>query len=89
MAIRTALFHLPTSASFAARRTPARFTSSSATTRASRLVSMATQTDKPRAAEAAVPALWAVCGGLIYTAFARVDQGEVESVEKVCLWGCS
>jgi hypothetical protein len=45
---------------------------------------MAAQADKPSALEAAVPVMWAVCGGLIYTAWNRVEEKSgQESVDKV------
>ena len=79
----TPLFRL---ASLASKRTPAtlRFNSNTSSSRAARVMEMAAQADKPSALEAAVPVMWAVCGGLIYTAWNRVEERSgVENVDKV------
>jgi hypothetical protein len=88
----TPLLRLPiNAASLASKRTPAafRFNSNTSTSGAARVMEMAAQADKPSALEAAVPVMWAVCGGLIYTAWNRVEERSgVENVDKVCS-GCN
>lgn len=68
---------------------PRRFNSSTSTTRPARIMQMAAQTSRPSPAEAAVPLMWAVCGGLIYTAWNRVEEREDGVVEKVCVVRCA
>ena len=84
----TPLLRLPiTTASLASKRTPAtlRLNSNTSSSRAARVMEMAAQADKPSALEAAVPVMWAVCGGLIYTAWNRVEERSgQENVDKVC-----
>ncbi|KAL5395540.1 hypothetical protein PMIN06_007937 [Paraphaeosphaeria minitans] len=57
-------------------RAPARFNSNITTSRAARVIEMASQAEKPSALEAGVPVMWAVCGALIYTAWNRVEDRE-------------
>ncbi|KAF1951145.1 hypothetical protein CC80DRAFT_481361 [Byssothecium circinans] len=64
-----------TAASFVGKRVPATVRyNSSTSSRASRVIEMAAQAEKPSAMEATVPIMWAVCGGLIYTAWNRIDE---------------
>ncbi|KAF1967844.1 hypothetical protein BU23DRAFT_542068 [Bimuria novae-zelandiae CBS 107.79] len=66
-------------------RAPARFNSNTSTSRASRVIEMAAQAERPSALETAVPVMWVVCGGLIYAAWNRVEEkAGSENVEKVC-----
>ena len=84
------LVRLPiTTAALAAKRTaPAtlRLNSNTSSSRAARVIEIAAQAEKPSAMEAAVPAMWAVCGALIYTAWNRVDEKSgVENVDKLII----
>ena len=66
-------------------RTPIRFTSNTTTSRTARVIEMAAQAERPSAVEAAVPVMWAVCGGLAFAAWNRIEAREgSENVEKVC-----
>ncbi|KAF2451864.1 hypothetical protein P171DRAFT_515792 [Karstenula rhodostoma CBS 690.94] len=67
-------------------RAPARFNSNTTTSRAARVIEMAAQAEKPSALEAGVPVMWAVCGGLIYTAWNRIEEREgSENVAKLLI----
>ena len=67
-------------------RAPARFNSNASSSRAARVIEMAAQAERPSPLETAVPVMWAVCGGLIYAAWNRIEAKEGEkNVEKVCL----
>ncbi|KAF2818615.1 hypothetical protein CC86DRAFT_450427 [Ophiobolus disseminans] len=67
-----------------ATRAFARYHSSSSASGAARVIQMAAQAERPSAAEAAVPVMWAVCGALTYTAWNRMDAtnagGNVEKL---------
>ncbi|KAJ4305776.1 hypothetical protein N0V90_001308 [Kalmusia sp. IMI 367209] len=82
MAPRFALpVRLPITRTF---RAPARFNSNTSSSRAARVIEMAAQAEKPSALEAGVPVMWAVCGGLIFTAWGRIGERDgSENVEKV------
>ncbi|KAL1592645.1 hypothetical protein SLS60_011061 [Paraconiothyrium brasiliense] len=76
-------FALPVRLPIRTFRAPARFNSNTST-RAARVIEMAAQAEKPSALEAGVPVMWAVCGGLIYTAWNRVEERDgAENVQKV------
>ncbi|KAF2686899.1 hypothetical protein K458DRAFT_386864 [Lentithecium fluviatile CBS 122367] len=77
-----------TTFSLAGKRTPAfaRFNSNTSSSRAARVIEMAAQAEKPSALETAVPVMWAVCGGLIYTAWNRVEEKSgAECVDKLLI----
>ncbi|KAI8943329.1 hypothetical protein NX059_001346 [Plenodomus lindquistii] len=80
---------IATRAAFAGKRvTPAaaRFNSSSSSSTAARVIQMAAEAERPSAAEAAVPALWAVCGVLTFTAWNRMGERSAEgNVEKLLI----
>lgn len=77
----------PITAALAGKRiapATARLNSSSSTSRAARVIEMASQAEKPNAAEAAVPVMWAVCGVLTYTAWSRMSERNAQgNVEKL------
>ncbi|KAH7068425.1 hypothetical protein FB567DRAFT_588654 [Paraphoma chrysanthemicola] len=62
-----------------------RFNSSSSTSSAARVFQMAAQAERPNAAEAAVPVMWAVCGALTYTAWNRMDERNAGDAEKLLI----
>ncbi|KAF2644037.1 hypothetical protein P280DRAFT_515011 [Massarina eburnea CBS 473.64] len=77
-----------TAASFAAKRVPAtvRYNSSSNSGRASRVIQIAAQAEKPNAMEATVPIMWVLCGGLIFTAWNRIEEKSgQENVDKLLI----
>ncbi|KAF2251099.1 hypothetical protein BU26DRAFT_563046 [Trematosphaeria pertusa] len=75
---------LPITANF--RPAAYRFNSSSSSSRAARVIEMAAQAEKPSAMETAVPAMWAICGGLIYAAWNRIDEKSgQENVDKLLI----
>ncbi|KAJ4351445.1 uncharacterized protein N0V89_006787 [Didymosphaeria variabile] len=84
MAPRFALpVRLPITRTF---RAPARFNSNTSTGRAARVIEMAAQAEKPSTLEAGVPIMWAICGGLIYTAWNRIEEREgAENVQKLLI----
>ncbi|KAJ4354951.1 hypothetical protein N0V95_003360 [Ascochyta clinopodiicola] len=59
-----------------------RYNSSTSSTRAARMLSLAGQVEKPSLLEASVPVMWGVCGALTYTAWNRMEgkEGEVEKL---------
>ena len=75
----------PIIAAFAGKRTPAAFRFNSSASRAGTIAQLAAAAEKPTPLEASVPVMWAVCGGLIYAAWNRIDDREVESVEKLLI----
>ncbi|KAJ8104878.1 hypothetical protein OPT61_g10517 [Boeremia exigua] len=70
-----------------ATRAPRAFVryNSSTTSRASRIVEMAGQVEKPHVLEASVPVMWAVCGALTYTAWNRMEGRKGDEVEKLII----
>ncbi|KAH8722605.1 hypothetical protein GQ44DRAFT_774863 [Phaeosphaeriaceae sp. PMI808] len=63
-----------------------RFNSSSSSSSAARVIQMAAQAERPNAAEAAVPVMWAVCAALTYTAWNRIDARTAsDNVEKLLI----
>ncbi|KAF1939263.1 hypothetical protein EJ02DRAFT_259710 [Clathrospora elynae] len=80
---------VPMTAAFVSKRVaPAafRYNSSSSSSRAARVIEMAAQAERPTAAEAAVPVMWAVCGLLTYTAWNRMSERTAgENVEKLLI----
>ncbi|KAH9866889.1 hypothetical protein IAQ61_007478 [Plenodomus lingam] len=71
------LTRLATRAALAGKRTTtttARYNSSSTSSTAARVIQIAARTERPSATEAAIPALWAACGALTYTAWNRLSE---------------
>ncbi|KAF2867790.1 hypothetical protein BDV95DRAFT_610691 [Massariosphaeria phaeospora] len=75
-------------ASFATKRAPVafRYNSSSSSSRAARVIEMATQAEKPSPLEATIPIMWLISGALIYTAWNRIDEKSAgNNVEKLLI----
>jgi hypothetical protein len=63
-----------------------RYNSSSSSSSAARIVEMAAQAERPSAAEAAVPVMWAVTAGLGYAAWNRMSERSAgANVEKLLI----
>lgn len=66
-------------------RAPARFNSNTSTSRAARVIELASQAEKPSALEAGVPVMWAACGVFTLLVWNRIEErAGTENVEKVC-----
>ncbi|KAF2740106.1 hypothetical protein EJ04DRAFT_559132 [Polyplosphaeria fusca] len=86
MALRFALpKRFPINAALAGKRTPASFRYNSTASPAGTIAQLAAAAEKPSPLEASVPVMWAICGGLIYAAWNRIDERETESVEKLLI----
>jgi hypothetical protein len=63
----------------------ARYNSTSTSSRASRMVEMARQVEKPNLLDSSIPLLWATCGVLTYTAWNRQEGRRGEEVDKLII----
>ncbi|KAF2844679.1 hypothetical protein T440DRAFT_461703 [Plenodomus tracheiphilus IPT5] len=73
---------IATRAAFAGKR----FNSSSSSSTTARVMQMAAQAERPTATEFAVPALWAACGVLTFTAWNRMSERSAgDNVEKLLI----